>query len=127
MTARVGTRGKDSGYGSLSSRKGAVVAGAESPLDACAVCKREEGDDEVVRVWDGVDVDGVVVGGRVVCKRDDGLGPSRSCWEAECAMDLGVGPCETGGDAKRQKGGGEERGEGGGDRGGGNVEGRGVI
>ena len=103
------------------------MAGAESPLNTRAVREGEEGDNEVVRMWDGVDVDGIVVRGWMVCKCSDGLGPQRSRWEAECAVDSGVGPCETSGDAKCREGGREKRGEGGGDRGGGNVEGGGVI
>ena len=42
-------------------------------------------------------------------------------------MDSGVGPGETGGDAKWQEGSREERGKGGGDRGGGNIECGGVM
>ena len=127
VATRVGTKGEDSGYGSVGGRRGAVMAGAESPLDTCAIHEGEEGGDKMVRVGDGVDVDGVVVRGREVCKSNDGLSPSWSRREVEGAVDLGVGPSETSGDAKWRKGGREKRGEGGGDRGGGNVECRGVV
>jgi len=71
----MGAKREDPGDGSVGGRKGAVMAGAESPSNTCALREGEEGDDIVIWVGDGVDVYGVVIGGRVVCKRKDGLGP----------------------------------------------------
>ena len=127
VVTRVRTEGEDSGYGSLGSREGAVMAGAEPPFDTCAVCESEEGSNEVVRVWDGINVDGVMIRGGLICKRGDGLGSGWVCRKVKCTVDAGVGPCETGGDAESREGGREKRGEGSGDRGGGNIEGGGVI
>jgi len=127
MATRVRTKGEDSGYGSLSSREGAVMAGAESPFDARAVCEGEEGGNEVVRVRDGINVDGVMIRGGLICKCDDGLGSGWVRRKVKGTVDAGVGPCETGGDAESWEGGREKRGEGSGDWGGGNVEGGRVI
>ena len=78
VVTRVGTEGEDSSDGSFGGHRGAVMTGAESSLDTCAIREGEEGSDEMVRVGDGVDVDCVVIRGWVVCKRNDGLGPCRS-------------------------------------------------
>jgi len=57
VMARVRAKGEDAGDGGIDSRKCTVVTCAKATLDACAVYKSEEGNDEVVRVRDGVDVD----------------------------------------------------------------------
>jgi len=53
------------------------VASAETALDAGAIGEGEEGDNKVVRVWEWVDVDGVVVGGGLVCEVNNGRS---ECW-----------------------------------------------
>jgi len=52
------------------------VAGAETVFNARALSEGEEGDDEVVRMGDGVDMDRVMVQRRLVGEVDDGL---RTC------------------------------------------------
>jgi len=77
MSSWVGTQREDTRNGSFYGSKCAIMAGAETALDAGAVGEGEEGSDEVVRVRDWVDVDRVVVCGGMVCKVDDGRG---MCW-----------------------------------------------
>jgi len=127
VATRVGAKGEDSGYGSFSGCKCAVVAGAETLFDAGAVCKGKKCGDEVVGVQDGIDVDGVVVCRGLVCELDDGCGPGGHCWEGESAEDSGVGPGETSRDTEHREGGGEKGGQGGGDQNGGSVNGGGII
>ena len=81
----------------------------------------------MVRVGDGVNVYGVVVGRRVVCKCQNGLGPGRGRREVKGVVDSRVGPYKTSGNAKWWEGGGEKGGErsGDGDRGG--IKGGGVM
>ena len=61
VPTRVGTKREDTGYGSLGSRKCAVMASAETSFDACSVHEGEEGNDKVVGVRDRVDVYGRMV------------------------------------------------------------------
>jgi len=112
VSSWMGSEREDTRNGSFHSSKCAVVTSAEPALDAGAIGEREEGDDEVVRVWDWVNVDGVVVCRGLVCEVDDGCRTRRRCWGIKSAEDLGVGPCETCRDAEDREGGGEEGGEG---------------
>jgi len=80
----------------------------------------------VVRVWDGIYVDGVMIRGRMVCEVDDGRRACRHCCNVESVEDTGVGPHKTRWNAEDREGGGEERGERGGDWNGREVEGGGV-
>jgi len=67
-SAWVRTKGEDACDGGFRGSECAIVACAEATFNACAIEESEEGDDEMVRVWDWVDVDGVVVCGWLVCK-----------------------------------------------------------
>ena len=93
--------------GSLGCHKGAVVTGTESLFDAGAIHKGEEGYNEMIRMWDGVYVDGVMLCRGVVGKVDDGGCPCRGNWEGEGVEDSGMGPGETRQDAEHRKRGGE--------------------
>jgi len=126
VAARVGAKGEYAGDGGVSSRKCAVVTCSEATFDAHAIHKSEEGNDEVVRVRDGVYVDRRVVWGRTVSKVNDSRRPGLCGWESEGVEDSGVGPCEASWDAKNWEGGREEGSEGSGDRGRRSVEGGGV-
>jgi len=127
MLAWVGSKREDARNGSFCGSKCAIMASAKTVFDACAIGEGEEGNDEMVRVWDWVYVDGVVVCRGLVCKVNDGCSMSRYCWGAEGIEYSGVRPCETCCDAEDREGGGEEGGEWGGNGVGGEVESRGVV
>jgi len=123
----VGSKREDTCNSSFHGSKCAIMAGAKTTLDACAIGEGKEGDDEVVRVRDRVNMDGVVICRGLVRKVNDGR---RTCWcgrGIESAEDSGVGPCETCRDAEDREGGGEEGGKQGGNGVGGEVEGGGII
>ena len=127
VSAWVGSEREDAHNGRFRCCERAIVTSAEAAFDARAIGEGEEGNDKVVRVGDGVDMDRVVVLGGLVGKVNDGLGV---CWcsrDVEGGEDSGAGPCETCGNAKNGEGGGEEGGERGGDGVGGDVEGGGII
>ena len=107
VMTRVGTKGEDASNGSVSSCNCAVVTGSEASFNACAAREGKEGDDEVIRVWDGVNVDGVVVSWRIVGKVGNGRCSSLRGWEGEGIEDSGVRPCETCRNAEHREGGGE--------------------
>jgi len=107
VLSRVRTKGQDASYGSLHSSKCAIMVGVEALLDACAVGEGEEGNDEVVRVWDWVDVDSVVTWGGLVRKINDCRRPSRCSREVEGGEYAGVGPGKACRDAEDWEGSGE--------------------
>ena len=127
VSSQVRSKREDARNGSFSGSKCAIVASAEAALDAGAIGEGEEGDDKMIRMWDRVDMDGVVVCGRQVCKVNDGRGSRWCCRDIESGEDSGVGPRKTHWDAKGRKGGGEEGGKRGRDWNGGEVECGGVI
>jgi len=127
VSARVRTKGEDASDGGFRGSERAVMACAVATFNARAIGEGEEGGNEMVRVWDRVDVDGVVVVGRLIRKVYDGLRTRRRCRGVEGVDDAGVGPHKTCQDAEHREGGGEEGGERGGDRVGREVEGGGVM
>jgi len=127
VSARVGSEREDARDGRVDCRESAIVAGTEAAFDAHAISEGEEGDNKMVRMRDGVDVDRVVIRGGMVGKVGDGLGTRRRGWGIEGGEDLRVGPCETCGNTEDGEGGGEEGGKRGGDGVGRNVEGGGII
>jgi len=104
VTSRVRTKGEDASYGGLRGSESVVMAGAEALLDAGAIGKGEEGDDEVVRVRDWVDVDGVVARGGLVHKINDSCGPSQRRQKVEGIENLGMGPGKACWDAEGWEG-----------------------
>ena len=86
----VGSKGKDSSDGGLCGGKCAVMASAEPSFDADTVHKGEEGCDKVVGMWNGEDVDGVVVDREMVGKVSDGSGSGRCHREGEGVVDVGM-------------------------------------
>ena len=80
VATRVGTERENTCNSGLSGYQCAVVARAESPGDANAVCECKECRDEVVRVWDRVNVDCVVFRWGLVGKVNDGGSPGRRGW-----------------------------------------------
>jgi len=127
VSSWVGSKREDARNGSFSGSKCAIMASVKTALDACAIGEGEEGDNEVVGVWDRVDMDSVVVRGRMVCKINDSRGMSWCGRDVESVEYSGVGPHETGWDAEDRKGGGEEGSKWGGNGIGREVEGGGVI
>ena len=57
MSTWVGPKREDTRNGSFHCRKRTIVASAETALDACAIGEGEEGDNKMVRMWNGVDMD----------------------------------------------------------------------
>jgi len=127
VLARVGSKREDAHDGRFRCCECAIVTSTEAAFDTRAISEGEEGNNKVVRVGDGEDVDRAVVLGGLVGKVNDGLRERRCNRGVEGGEDSGVGPCETCGNAKRGEGGREEGGERGGDGVGRDVEGGGII
>ena len=100
VTARVRTEGKDTRNGSVGGSKRVVMAGPKTAFDAHAIGKGEEGGYKVIGVWERVDVDGVVVGGGLVCKVNDGRGAGWRRQSVEGVEYARVRPCKTSRNAK---------------------------
>jgi len=90
VLARVRTKGEDACDGGFCSSECTVMACVEATFNARAIKEGEEGDDEMVRVWDRVDVDGVVVFRGSVRKVCNGCGARRRHRGGEGVDDAGV-------------------------------------
>jgi len=106
VSARMRPEREDACDGRFRSCEHAVVTSAEAAFDASAVSEGEEGNDKVVGVGNGIDVDRVVVHGGLVGKVNDGCGTCRRGRDVEGGEDAGMGPCETCGNAEDREGGG---------------------
>jgi len=87
---RVGSQGEDSCDSGLHSDKHAVMVCSKALFDANAVGKCEERGNEVIRVGDRVDIDGVVVSRGVVCKVNDDCSVRLCHRSGQSTDDLGV-------------------------------------
>jgi len=110
VLAQVRAKRQNSHNSSLCGCKDTIMAGVESLSSTQTIDECKERHDEVIGVWDRIDIYRGVGGQGEVGNIKDCLSVSWCSWEKEGAEDSWVGPCEIHGDAESGEGGREEGG-----------------